>query len=292
MANRTRYLRLRFSLIPATEDRFIAEVWALGCLGLEMQEADDGSPIAVVYYPTPPAETLTQLLAGRRELPGSSLLDVGEIEEEDWLGTYRELSEPLSVGRRWTVDPREPGNRQESGTSERQLLRIPARCAFGIGSHQSTRLIVELLERCSVAGKRVLDLGTGTGILAMMAMSDGARFVVGFDHDPLAVCLARSNGELNDLYPHLVAGRLEAIRTESSREWFDLVLANILPAHLRPDLPALVHCLRPTGHLLLSGLLVDQESEMVSELGALGLCPRLRRESDGWLALDLELARP
>lgn len=257
-----------------------------------MQQDDDGSPIAVVYYPSPAAENLAPLLTGRQEIPGSSLLDVDEIEDEDWLNTYRELSAPFSVGRRWTVDPREPGNRQESASSERHLLRIPARAAFGIGSHQSTILIVELLERVSPTGKRVLDLGTGTGILVMMAMIAGARFAVGFDHDASAACLARSNGELNGLGPHLVAGTVEAIRTRTNRERFDLVLANILPARLKPDLPALVHCLRPTGHLLLSGLMVDQESEMVSMLGALGLYPRERIEMDEWLALDLERARP
>lgn len=270
----------------------MAEVASRGCLGLEMQEAEDGFPVAMVYFPAPPTRAIEQLLQSSEGVPGGHLLAVDEIEDKDWLAAYREQSVPFPVGRRWLVDPREPGSGERSDVADRQLLRIPARSAFGIGSHASTRLLVELLDSTRIAGKRVLDLGTGTGILAMMAVSDGARFVVGVDHDPLAACLARSNAGLNKLRPHLIAGSLAAIRVGAHRAKFDLAFANILPDSLKPDLADLVCSLRPQAHLLVSGLLIRQEAELVSELEGLGMHPRRRREEDEWLALDLERTRP
>jgi len=108
----------------------------------------------------------------------------------------------------------------------RRLLRLPARAAFGTGSHESTSLALELLEDADLQGRRVLDVGTGTGVLAFAALAFGAASVTGFDVDPASPFHARDNSALNGLHPRLFAGRLAALR---EKPLFDLALVQRRP---------------------------------------------------------------
>jgi len=206
------------------------------------------------------------------------------------------------------VDPREPsavgpGSEESSGLPEggeaagaetRWRLRLPARGAFGTGSHESTRLALELLEESEPGrggGLRVLDLGTGTGILAFAALRLGARSVVGFDVDPVAVFHARENGRLNGFGraaggPRLFAGRVDCLASPPAAR-FDLAVANVIPEELLPELPAVVARLAPGGELILSGLLTERAGDVLSRLAPLGLVERARRSAGEWTALRL-----
>jgi ribosomal protein L11 methylase PrmA len=230
------------------------------------------------------------------------------VAETDWLAVYRERARPFAVGRTFWIDPRDPlAPGEEPAAAEpsagelpaaelpvaelsaeplaavpagRTLLRVPARAAFGIGSHESTALALELLEDLDVAGARVLDVGTGTGILALAALRRGADSAVAFDLDLAAPFHARANARLNGHPLRLFAGRLAAL----ARPVFDLALVNVIPEQILPELPGLVRLLAPAGALVLSGILAERGGEVLAAAGALGLTEAARRQAGEWVA--------
>lgn len=285
----SRYLRLRFVVPIAGEDSLIAELWQAGTIGIQMGRAGSGDRILDAYFSPPLPEVLTDLEDGGRRDCWGWPASAEPVADRDWLETYRRLAEPFAVGSSLLIDPREPGHTLETRASDRFVLRIPARAAFGTGSHESTRLAIEILEALPLGGLEVLDVGTGTGILSFAALLFGADRVVGVDTDLQATLLAGLNRQLNDVYPGLVAGSLRALRSEGS---FDLVLANVLPERIRPDLSVLRRLLRPGGQAVFSGLLVDRADEFRAELENLGFQELDRRWEREWLACLMELAEP
>ena len=160
--------------------------------------------------------------------------------------------------------------------------------AFGIGSHESTRLALEMLEEVELGGVRVLELGTGTGILAFAALLLGAESVVAFDVDPVAVFHARENGALNGFGPpRLFVGRVDCLGVRANSARFDLAVANAIPEEIVGDLPAVVGLLAVGGELILSGLLVERVDELLARLEPLGLAERARSTAGEWAALRL-----
>jgi ribosomal protein L11 methyltransferase len=145
-----------------------------------------------------------------------------------------------------------------------------------------------MMERVEFEGLRVLDVGTGTGILAMVALASMATSVLGLDTDPIATFVASSTCRLNGWKPLLLAGGLAAIHRSSSCSAFDVVVANILLSRIRPEFSRLASWLKPGGLLLLSGLLESQRSEATEELAALGLRYWDHRVREEWAALALE----
>ena len=204
--------------------------------------------------------------------------------ETDWLARYREEARPFPVGASFYIDPREPGEGAVAVPAGRRLLRLPARGAFGIGSHESTSLALELLEDIALTHKRVLDVGTGTGILSFAALLGGARLAVGYDVDPAAPFHARDNRRLNGLAPLLFVGRAAALRTGAL---FDLALVNVIPEEVFPELPTVAGLLAPGGELVFSGILAERGGEVLARMAALGFAERSRRTAGEWVAFYL-----
>lgn len=287
-----KYQRLRLLVSTTDEDRLVAELWSLGSLGVESTGTAIDQTECLAYFTLPLQPVVEDLTRGRQTVAGAKVLEVAEVAEEDWQRAYRRRSVPFAVGKRWWVDPREPGRRLPEPPNPRRLLRIPARTAFGTGSHASTALIVELMEGVQLTGGKVLDVGTGSGILAMVALASGAESVTALDTDPVAAFVALETCRLNGLVPHLLAGGLASIASPASREAFDVVVANVLPSRLRSDFPRLGPCLKPSGVLLLSGLLQEQQPQVLSEMSGLGWHCRQHLRRQDWVALRLERDRP
>lgn len=129
--------------------------------------------------------------------------------------------------------------------------------------------------------ERVLDVGTGTGILAFAALLLGAAEVVAFDVDPAAPFNAMVNRRLNDLHPRLYVGTSAALK-DGVR--FDLALINVIPEEIGPEMPGLVERLSPEGEAILSGILAEKGDEVLAAVGRLGLVERERRTAGEWVA--------
>src|SRR3954470_20009331 len=264
----------RIYVLPADrEEAAIAQLWMAGTLGVQTLTGADGQLRLEAWFPLD--------AAAHEPLPGIELEGEETVPDADWFATWRERAAPFSVGRTLPLDPREPEETPAEVPEGRHLLRLPARAAFGTGSHESTALALELLEDADVRGRRVLDVGTGTGVLAFAALALGAAAVTGFDLDPAAPFHARDNSALNGLHPCLFAGRLSAIR---QRRLFDLALVNVVPEQILPEMPDLVRLLNPKGEAILSGILQERGRQVLDRMRGLGLAERDRREAGDWVA--------
>jgi ribosomal protein L11 methyltransferase len=276
------YRRLSFRLPPDLEDALVGELWLAGTQGVQSLPGDDGRLRVEAYFPEG-TEDLGLAVPAAVELAADEVL-----ADEDWFAGWRERARPFAVGRTLFVDPREPEETSEEVPAGRTLLRLPARAAFGTGSHESTSLALELLEDADVRGRRVLDVGTGTGVLAFAALLFGAREVVGYDVDPAAPFHARDNSALNALDPRLFAGTLAALR---ERPAFDLALVNVVPEQILPEMPALVRRLTPGGEAILSGILAERGRQVLDRMRGLGFSELGRKSAGDWVAFRIGRVR-
>lgn len=202
-------------------------------------------------------EAFLQELAGRR--PGLALAPatITPVRSEDWSTSWKVHFKPLRVGTRLLIVPTWEDAASLPGDL---VLRIDPGMAFGTGGHETTRLCLELLEKIMdadrAAAPSLLDLGTGSGILAMAASLLGAGRILALDIDPEAVDVARENLALNDLADKVECG---TVPLESLEEGFDIILANILAEELVRLAPGLAARLNPGGALILSGILAEKE---------------------------------
>ena len=210
------------------------------------------------------------------------------VEARDWVKATLEELVPVPAGR-FVVH----GHHDRANVPANKLgIEIEAALAFGTGHHGTTRgcllLLDEVLKTRRLA--RVLDLGTGTGVLAIAAAKARHRPVLASDIDPLSVRVARENARLNG-----VGNRVQAIQATgfsapqfASRGPFDLVLANILANPLRQMATPMAGYLAPSALVILSGLLPHQAQGVVAAYGARGLVLRRHLKIEGWSSLLLQ----
>lgn len=181
------------------------------------------------------------------------------VNSEDWSSSWKVHFKPLRVGKRLLIVPT-----WEEATQlpDDLVIRIDPGMAFGTGGHETTRLCLQLLEQVMdesplLTVPSLLDLGTGSGILAMAASLLGAGRVLALDIDPDAVVVARENLTLNNLSDSVECG---VVPLESLAESFDIILANILAEELVRLAPHLAARLNQGGALILSGILAEKEA--------------------------------
>lgn len=203
-----------------------------------------------------------------------------QISDQDWTAAWKESIPILHLGRRVVI---KPSWREYEPKPNECVLEMDPGQAFGTGLHPTTQLCVELLEEQLEPGMRVLDLGTGTGILAFLAARMGAADVLAVDNDVSAVTAARRNARANDLVQgvRIIHGSLEDVGGVH-----DLVLANILaPVIIAMAESGLAARLRVGGKLVASGILVEQAPEVSKALEQHGLCIEEQRTRGDWVAL-------
>jgi len=315
----TGYRRTSYLLPAELEDDLVADLWLSGTLGVQSVPLGgaaggvdgEGSRVRVeAWFRAETPGELDDLDARWRER-GAETLGSELVPEADWLALWRRGARPIPVGERLLLDPREPersddGVATRAATAGRRLLRLPARRAFGTGSHETTRLTLLLLEDACAGGsrppERILDVGTGTGVLAFAALLFGVPRVVAYDRDPLAVLMARDNARLNGLgvdpsrprTPLLFAGTADALAVETrvtgeGRD-FDLVLINVLPHLVAADLPRLLRTVAPGGAVAVAGMLSEEGAEVTGRLAGLGFEPTAERREGAWVACRFERA--
>ena len=205
--------------------------------------------------------------------------------DEDWSLSWKQHWQADPVGERLLVLPAWlPCPPEHQG---RLVIRIDPGSAFGTGSHPTTRLCLEGLERLAaerddLAGLRVADLGCGSGLLALAALRLGAASAAGADTDSLAVRATTENAALNALPLPVALGSVEALAELLENRPADLLLCNILAPVIEALAPDFVRVLAPSGVGLLSGLLVDQVPSLERALAAAGWRAELSARRDPW----------
>ena len=285
------YRQITYRLPEAREDDFAAWLATQGSVGCSVEPGPLGVVRMTAYFAEeaqPPVGLATWEAAEETS---------GRLEDADWLAAYRATSVPFDVGALFRIDPGEPDDPgtvpEQNGSGGRSLLRIPARNAFGTGSHETTRLCVEWLEgladRDGFGTWRILDVGTGSGILTFCAEVLGARHVAGYDLDSAAVLVARDNARRNTCRPALWSGPLESV-SDSAR--FDLVLVNVLPERILDSYPALLARLHEGALIVSSGNLLERRDELLGRFSAMGLELEGEKSEGEWTSFLLRLVSP
>jgi ribosomal protein L11 methyltransferase len=245
------------------------------------------------YVPARDRATADQTVAEVAEVLGHlqafGLRPIGEVRtrlvhEADWADAWKAYFPVMRVGRRIVIRP--TWRRHQRGPDDVVLALDPG-MAFGTGLHPTTRLclagIESLADRGVLAGARVLDVGCGSGILAIAALKLGMASATGLDTDPIAVEATQANARRNALARRI---RVHAGSVPSGEPAFDVVLANLIAGLLVPLAAVLRAELRPAGTLLASGIFVDREAEVAGAFLAAGLEIGGRTTEGDWVALE------
>ena len=206
----------------------------------------------------------------------------GEITilPRNWLKRF-EKRDPINLGRRLKI----VGVKADARTVN-QALVIPAGAAFGTGDHSTTAMSLRLLEQISrswKAGWSMLDLGSGSGILALAAKMFGAKRVVGIDLDPIAIATAKENARMNKISN--VEFRIGDARRLNAATEFEIVSANLFSELLIQILPRIARSLKRTGFAILSGILRNQEADIAHVLQGARLRTQIVRRHGKWIAI-------
>lgn len=222
------------------------------------------------------------LLESNQISVGAKTLQTRILREEDWESNWKKYFKPFPVGKRLVIKP----SWESCETKPDQVvIDIDPGMAFGTGKHETTQLCLELLEESISPGIRVLDIGTGSGILAIAAAKLGASRVLGVEIDPVTIQYARENLIKNAVQSKitLYLGSLESLGQVD--EPFDLVLMNIRPRVILSLVEPLKKYLKPASLLILSGILQTEEQEFIEALKEKSLIIKEQKLKGEWIAL-------
>lgn len=203
---------------------------------------------------------------------------VHSLPDEDWNAAWARSVKPFRVGQRIVIRPSWEAVALKAGDVE---LILDPKQAFGTGHHATTQLLLEWLEAHIFGGEHVLDVGTGSGILAMVALRLGASSAWGIDHDPVAIECARGYAIQNGFGTELTLDTSAL----TSAERVNIVLANLDRRTLLDLSHALSRRLHRDGQLVLSGILIDDRVDLLDAFRQVGGDLIWERQRDGWLAM-------
>tara|TARA_B100000989_G_C19431412_1_gene423224 strand:- start:40 stop:957 length:918 start_codon:yes stop_codon:yes gene_type:complete len=197
----------------------------------------------------------------------NEFFDWSIIQEEDWLTSWKKYWAPELVGNHFLILP--CWINLNGKFKNKKILKIDPGAAFGTGSHPSTYLCLEKMESISFSCKKVLDIGSGSGILSIAARLLGASEICAIDNDYLAINSTNSNfqlnfGNLNNLNTYL--GFFNEVIIKYQLNKFDFILCNILAEVIKEMIPNICNCLRENGEVIFSGILNPQKDEIIKIL--------------------------
>lgn len=293
-----RYFRLRVSgLKRAHEDEFTQACFESGAEGVSedlkfVQQDLRYDPDVVetpyldvnVFYSQAPSEQ--SLLALQAQFPEVKL-EVFNEENKDWLAEWKKGFKPFLFSTPFWVVPAWCEPPPEAPKDPKYIIFVEPGMAFGTGTHETTRLAASLIiaELSKKPAGSLIDVGTGTGILALIAHREGVKRVIGIDNDPEACRTGRENLERN----HESEIEIPDAGIEDIKESFDIVVANIIDGVLTLLSQDLNRVLKPGGRMILSGVLMDRESEFYENFTLKTGLKLIKKISEGeWSAALLE----
>ena len=205
---------------------------------------------------------------------GSGEITLGVTEEEDWINNWKQYFKPFTVDHilikpTWETIPEEH--------KDKLLVQIDPGTAFGTGMHETTQLCIRQLKKYVTSETELLDVGTGSGILSIIALKMGAKHAVGTDLDPCAVPAVEENKEVNGIASEsfdMMIGNIiddKEVQDKVGYECYDIVVANILADVLVPLTPVIVNQMKPGAVYITSGIIDDKEQTVVDAVKAAGL---------------------
>lgn len=260
-----------------------AQVQAIAHVDLIEQELleKDRDTVIVHMYLSPdenPAE-VAELLAGRMTAAEAEFtLDMSGVEQEEWETAWKKYYHAMEIGKRLAIVPS-----WEDHETGRIVIRLDPGMAFGTGTHETTSLCLAELDRLVQGGERVLDIGTGSGILAIAALKLGAAAAEGVDIDPMCVRTAKENAELNGVNDDLTV--LVGDLSDKATGQYDIITANIVAAAIISLVPGVPALLKDDGTFIASGIIDTRKDEVIAAVRAAGLRVNEVREKNGWVAL-------
>ena len=258
---------------PSVQDRVLADLDGLDIVAIAEQAPDTWR----VFFRAEADRAAAMALL--HAMPAPSALDLRpvEVDDEDWARRSQASLRTVRAGRIAVAPPWD----LESRPDDAGLLTVVIEPAMGFGSghHATTRLCLEALQRCEIAGSRVLDIGTGSGVLALAAARLGAAGVLGIDIDPDALENARGNAALNGSPPN-VEFRQADFRHDPALSG-EIVVANLTGGMLMAGAEDLARTVAREGTLILSGI-TREERDGVYQAFANGFRMAWSAEEDGW----------
>jgi ribosomal protein L11 methyltransferase len=253
---------------PDDKDLMIAELWEAGCTGIV--EISEDVKLRVFFDDDARAAGLQSRFGG----------EIQPADTRDWVAFAHEYLKPIQIGRRIFVCPEW---RDDPTPAGRIRIEVNAGLAFGTGAHETTRLCLEAIERHLKPGMTVVDVGTGSGILAEAAAKLGAGAVYANDNDPEAVAVANENFEKACVAVSLSLGSAADFPADLA----DLIVANISPAWIADLAPDWVRVLKPGGIAILSGFEASDIARVSAALESAGarLCGEFGEQE--WRMLEV-----
>ncbi|MBO4445655.1 MAG: 50S ribosomal protein L11 methyltransferase [Clostridia bacterium] len=259
------------------------EAWEIAHIDLideDLLQKDRSKGIIHIYLEeTENPNEAIQYLSERLNAEGiKNTISTAVCKNEDWQNKWKENYHPIEIGERLAICPTWITDYNPNG---RQILYMDPGLAFGTGSHDTTRLCLETLEKHIKGGETLLDLGCGSGILALAALKLGAKSAVGVDIDPLAAKTAVENGKVNAFTPpafSVFCGDM----TEQIRDKFDVVTANIVADVLIIFLKTARQFMKPNGIFIISGIIDTREEDILNSIKENNFTIKERHESKEW----------
>lgn len=311
-----RWNRLTIRTIEEAEDMIIASLADIGIEGVEIEDkkplteeekaqmfvdimpegpADDGRA-SLSFYLDEDADVsavkkqVEELLEELR-----TFMDIGEgtieesvTEDKDWINNWKEYFHQFYVDDILVIPSWEQKKPEDA---DKLTLHIDPGTAFGTGMHETTQLVIRQLKKHVSEGCEVLDVGTGSGILAILALMLGAAHALGTDLDPCAVNAVEENKVSNHIASgkfDLIIGNIiddEEVQKKAGTDRYDIVTANILADVLVPLTPVIVPCLKKGGVYICSGILTEKEQEVLDAVKSAGLDPLEVTRQGEWSAV-------
>lgn len=247
-------------------------------LSFFVEKRDDGS--LILQGGETDVETVLEQIRGELEdlkvfcEIGEGTVTVDETEDIDWINNWKQFFRQFYIDDILVIPSWEE---MKSGDRERLVLHIDPGTAFGTGMHETTQLCIRQLRKYVTEKTELLDVGTGSGILSILALMFGARHAVGTDLDVCAVDAVAQNREANGIAPErfeLIIGNIitdRAIQDRVGYGRYDIVTANILADVLVPLTPVIVNRMKPGGIYITSGIIEDKEETVKEAVRAAGL---------------------
>jgi ribosomal protein L11 methyltransferase len=232
--------------------------------GLVTEDLDDDTKI-ICYIPIDNGP-YDKLDAIKRFIIDRKMLSINQLENKfksktikdiDWIIQYQKefksaVIDDLVIKTPW----------DETSYSDKKVITIMPKMAFGTGKHETTQLCIQAVKSEVKPGMKILDLGTGSGILSIYAAMLGATEILGVDNDPDAIPNAIENAALNNISEDVYTARTGSMEQVTQVKYYDMVISNLIKEGILELFDRFVEVLKPGGTIILSGLLVDQKNEM------------------------------